>query len=210
MTAGDIASTMVAESVLPAGEERADVAKISSLMIPVGLSAILFSALYLASDLLEVVQGDFSTARLVMTYAGEAAIPLFVIGLYAVQRPRVGPLGLFGAVAYAYSYVFFTSTVLYALVARTPDYQGVTDAFGLWMVVHGLIMVIGGVAFGAAVVRAREFPPWTGFCLAIGVVLVAAASGLPAVARTIAEAVPAAAFIGMGMAMLRGSHRASS
>jgi hypothetical protein len=47
--------------------------------------------------------------------------PLFVIGLYAVQRPRIGRLGLFGAMAYAYSYVFFTSTVVYALIAGTPN-----------------------------------------------------------------------------------------
>jgi hypothetical protein len=52
----------------------------------------------------QVAQGGFSTFRLALTYAGEAAIPLFVIGLYAVQRPRIGRLGLAGAVAYAYSY----------------------------------------------------------------------------------------------------------
>lgn len=170
----------------------------------IGLAAIGFSVVYLASDVLEVGQGHFSVVRLALTYAGEAAIPLFVLGLYALQRPRIGRLGLFGAAAYAYSYVFFTSTVVYALAADTRDYQGVTKAFGAWMVVHGLIMLIGGVAFGIAVVRARVFPRWTGVCLAVGVILVAAASGLPTVARTVAEAVPAAAFIGMGWALLRG------
>ncbi|MCW2615557.1 MAG: conserved rane protein of unknown function [Frankiales bacterium] len=172
---------------------------------PVGLVAIAFSVLYLASDILEVGQGQFSELRLALTYAAEAAVPLFVLGLYAGQRPHIGRLGLFGAAAYAYSYVFFTSTVVYALVAHTPDYHGVTTAFGSWMVVHGLIMLIGGVAFGIAVVRARVFPTWTGGCLVVGVVLVAAASGLPTLLRTIAELVPAAAFIGMGAALLRGS-----
>lgn len=173
------------------------------LRMPVGLAAIGFSVVYLASDILEVGQGHFSNVRLTLTYIGEAAIPLFVLGLYATQRPRIGRLGLAGAVAYAYSYVFFTSTVVYALVAHTTTYQGVTDAFGVWMVVHGLIMLIGGAAFGVAVVRAKVLPRWTGVCLAAGVVLVAAASGLPVLARTIAEAVPAAAFIGMGAALLR-------
>jgi hypothetical protein len=104
----------------------------------VGLAAIIFSAVYFASDLIEVVQGDFSTGRLSLTYVGEAAIPLFVIGLYAVQRPRIGWLGLFGATAY--------------LMAR--------------------------------------------------VVLVAAASGLSNLERTIAAAFPATAFTGMGIALL--------
>jgi hypothetical protein len=174
------------------------------LAMPIGLAAIGFSAVYLASDVLEVGQGHFSIVRLALTYAGEAAIPLFVLGLYALQRPRIGRLGLFGAAAYAYSYIFFTSTVVYALAANTRDYQSVTTAFGAWMVIHGLIMLIGGVAFGIAVVRARVFPRWTGVCLAVGVILVAAASGLSTVARTVAEAVPAAAFIGMGSALLRG------
>jgi hypothetical protein len=174
------------------------------LAMSVGLSAIGFSIVYLTSDILEVGQGHFSPFRLALTYAAEAAIPLYVLGLYALQRPHIGRLGLFGAAAYAYSYVFFTSTVVYALVAHTHDYQDVTKTFGAWMVLHGLIMLIGGVAFGIAVVRARTFPRWTGMCLAIGVVLVVAASGQGTVARTIAEAVPAAAFIGMGWAILRG------
>lgn len=174
------------------------------LALLVGLAAIGFTALYLISDLIEVAQGGFSTLRLSLTYAGEAAIPLFVIGLYAVQRPRIGRLGLAGAVAYAYSYVFFTATVVYALIAGTPDYKALVTVLGAWMTVHGLIMLAGGLAFGLAVVRARVLPRWTGVCLMAGVVLVAAASGLPNIARTVAAAVPDAAFIGMGLALLSG------
>jgi hypothetical protein len=168
----------------------------------VSLAAVGFTAIYFISDLLEVAQGDFSTFRLILTYIGEAGIPLFVLGLYAVQRPRIGWLGLVGATAFAYSYVFFTSTVIYALVAGTPNYAALTKVFGIWMTVHGAIMLAGGLAFGYAVVRARVLPPWTGVCLMIGVVLVAAASGLPNIARTIAAAGPDAAFIGMGGALL--------
>ena len=201
--ANGLAATKRAANSPTIGHRR-DAAGPTWLAMSVGLSAIGFSLVYLTSDILEVGQGHFSPFRLALTYAAEAAIPLFVLGLYALQRPHIGRLGLFGAAAYAYSYVFFTSTVVYALVAHTHDYQGVTKTFGAWMVVHGLIMLIGGVAFGIAVVRARTFPRWTGVCLAIGVVLVAAASGQGTIARTIAEAVPAAAFIGMGWALLRG------
>lgn len=169
----------------------------------VGFSAVAFSALYLISDVIETAQGDFTTARLVLTYLGEAAIPFFVIGLYAIPRPRLGSLGLLGAVAYAYSYVFFTGTVVYALAAGTPNWHALTKVFGAWLVVHGVIMVIGGVAFGWAVVRARALPRWTGICLIIGVVAVAAADESTALVRTLAEAVPAAAFAGMGVALWR-------
>ncbi len=96
-----------------------------------------------------------------------------------MQRPRIGHLGLAGAVACAYSYVFFTSTVVYALIARTPSYQDLTRVFGAWMTVHGLIMLAGGLAFGLAVARAGVLPRWTGIALMAGVILVAAAAGLP-------------------------------
>ena len=68
----------------------------TGLLVLVGLAAVGFTAVYLISDLIEVAQGGFSTFRLWLTCAGEAAIPLFVIGLYAVQRPRIGRLGLIG------------------------------------------------------------------------------------------------------------------
>lgn len=174
----------------------------------VGWAAIVFSALYVVADVVEVAQGDFSTFRLLLTYGAEAAIPLFVIGLYVVQRPAIGPLGLVGAVAFAYSYVFFTSTVVYALVADIPDWQGVSDAFGAWLVVHGAVMLVGGLAFGWAVWHAGVLPRWTGVCLMVGVVAIAAASGSGNAVRLVAEAVTATAFIGMGLALVRGDHPA--
>lgn len=161
-----------------------------------------FSAVYLLSDVLEVVQGDFSTMRLSLTYAGEAAIPLFVVGLYAGQRPHIGRLGLIGAIAYAYAYVFFTSTVVYALVAGTRNYHDLAGVFGAWMVVHGVVVLVGGLTFGLAVVRAGVLPRWTGWCLMLGVVLVVSASGLSNLARTVAATLPAVAFAGMGWALL--------
>jgi hypothetical protein len=174
------------------------------LALIVGLAAIAFSAIYFISDLIEVAQGNFSTLRLSLTYIGEAPIPLYVIGLYAVQRPRIGRLGLLGAVAFAYSYVFFTTTVIYALTAGTQNWNALGKVFGAWMTVHGLIMLVGGLAFGLAVVRGGVLPRWTGVCLMAGVVLVVAMSGQSNVARTAAEAVTATAFIGMGVGLLTG------
>jgi hypothetical protein len=179
------------------------------LPLLVGLATVALTAVYFISDLIEVAQGGFSTFRLVLTYVGEAALPLFVIGLYAVQRPRIGRLGFLGAIAYAYSYVFFTSTVIYALISGTPNYKALAKVFGAWMTVHGLILLLGGLAFGLAVVRAGVLPRWTGVCLMTGVVLVVAASGLPDIARTVAAAVPAVAFIGMGTALLRDRNTAT-
>jgi hypothetical protein len=176
----------------------------------VGAGAIVFSAIYFVSDVLEIIQGDFSTFRLALTYAGEATIPLFVLGLYAMRWRQLGRLGLFGALAYAYAYVFFTSTVVYALIAKTRDYKALSEVFGAWMTLHGLVLVVAGVLLGLAVVRSGALPRWTGLCLMAGVVLVAAASGFSNVVRTIAAAFPAAAFIGMGLAVLARTRPAVS
>jgi hypothetical protein len=191
----------------PVRSEVADPAPPTWLSITVAMALIAFPVVYLASDVLEVIQGGFSTVRLTMTYVGEATIPLYVLGAYGLQRPRIGRLGLVGAAVYAYAYVFFTSTVVYALVAHAPNYQRVTAAFGAWMTLHGLLMVLGGAAFGIAMVRARVLPRWTGVVLVVGVIGVAAASGSSTVLRTLAQCVPAAAFVGMGWSMLSGLPR---
>lgn len=93
---------------------------------PVGFAALAFSALYFASDVIESIQGRFSDGQLWLTLVAEAAIPCFVFGLYFVQRPQIGRLGQIGAIAYAYAYVFFTGTVVYALVAGTSDYSALS------------------------------------------------------------------------------------
>jgi len=142
---------------------------VSGVSALIGAAAVGFSILYLISDLVELAQGGFSTAQLFLTYVAEAAIPLFVLGLYAMQRPAIGRLGLLGAIGYAYAYVFFTSTVVYALLQDTPDWSALTDQMGTWLTVHSLLIVAAGLAFGLAVVRAGVFPAWTGALLMAGI-----------------------------------------
>jgi hypothetical protein len=84
-----------------------------------------------------------------------------VIGLYLVQRPHIGRLGQLSSAAYAYSYVFFTGTVVYALADGTSDYNALSHDLQPWMTIHGTIMVLAGLGFGFAVIRAKVLPPWT-------------------------------------------------
>jgi hypothetical protein len=179
----------------------------------VGIAAIAFSALYLVSDLIELGQGGFSTLQLVLTYAAEAAIPIFVLALYAVQRPNIGGLGLVGALAYAYTFVFFTSTVVYALIDHTRDWDALKARFGAWITVHSVMMVLAGIAFGSAVVRARVLTRWSGIALIAGMVLMALTSSLPDPIRTAAAGVRDAGFAAMGASLLhseRSTRRAQA
>jgi hypothetical protein len=174
----------------------------SSIAVLVGLAAVVFSALYLISDLMELGQGGFSTPQLLVTYAAEAAIPLFVLGLYAVQRPQIGRLGLASAIGYAYAFVYFTSTVVYALVERTSDWQALERRLGVWITIHSVLMVVAGVGFGIAVIRARVLPWWTGATLIAGMLLMAVTVSLPAAAQTASAGVRDLAFAAMGAALL--------
>ena len=56
-------------------------------------SALAFSVIYFASDVIEAAQGGTSDFQLALTLVAEIAVPFFVIALYLVQRPAIGRLG---------------------------------------------------------------------------------------------------------------------
>jgi hypothetical protein len=169
----------------------------------VGRLAVAASVLYLITDVIEASQGGFSVLQLWLTLIAEAAVPIFVVGLAFVQRPRLGRLGAYAALAYAYAFVVFAGTVVYALVNDTKDYDALTDKLGLVMTVHGAVMVTAGLGLGYAVIRSRVFPALTAIALMAGVVLVALAQGGPEGVQLIAAGTRDLAFAGMGLALLR-------
>ena len=169
----------------------------------IGLAALVFSGLYFLSDAIEAAQGGFSVSQLWLTLVAEAAIPMFVVGLAKIHGRSFGRLGWAAAWAYAYSYVFFTGTVVYALVRHTPTYAELSDQLGPAMLIHGAVMVVAGIGFGTAVLRARVLPRWTATALMSGVVLVALTQTMPTAAGLVAAAVRDGAFAGMGFALLR-------
>jgi hypothetical protein len=173
-----------------------------SIRIPVGAAALAFSVAYFVSDLIEALQGGFSTGQLWLTLLAEAAIPVFVIGLWLVQEPRIGRLGAWAAGAYGLAYVFFTWTVAYALYHGVPDYDTLSDELGIWMFLGGAVMVIAGLGFGWASIRAAVLPRWAAVSLMAGVVLVAATQGSPDGVQLLAAAIRDLGFAGMGAALL--------
>src|SRR5690242_20067750 len=168
-----------------------------------GWLAVVSTTAYFLSDVLEASHGGFTTVQLWLTLASEAALPAVAVGLYQVQRPQIGRLGRYGAVAYAVAYLYFTYTVIYALAHGTPDFAALNHALNPAMTVFGAVMVAAGIAFGTATYHARVLPGWTGLTLAAGVVLVVVMLGLPAAGQLTATGVRDLAFIGMGFAALR-------
>jgi len=172
-------------------------------VVLLGLLAVGGSVLYFVSDVIEAIQGGFSEGQLWLTLIAEAAIPIFVLGLAAAQRPRLGRLGDLSALGYAYSFVVFTGTVVYALVNGTKDYDTLTDQLGVLMTVHGAVMVVAGLGFGYAVLRARTLPAWTALALMAGVVLLALTQTMAEPVRLAAAGLRDLGFAGMGIALWR-------
>jgi hypothetical protein len=169
----------------------------------VGLLAILGSALYFLSDVIEVHQGRFSTVQLSLTLVAESAVPVTVVGLAMVQRPVLDGVGRIAAVLYAYSFVFFTGTVVFALVHNTTDCKALTHQLGLWMFVHGAVMVLAGVGFGYETLRAHLLPSWASRALIIGVILVALTQNAAEPIQLAAAGTRDLAFAGMGASLCR-------
>ena len=172
----------------------------------IGLIAVVSSAVYFLSDVVEVVQGRFFTWQLWLTLIAEATVPVFVIGFALTRGHRpLGWVGDLSAIVYAYAFLYFTGTVMYALSNGTRDYEVLTHQLGLIMTAHGAAMVIAGVGFGCSVIHARLFPTWTAVALMVGVVFVALAQGLPGGVRLLAAGVRDVGFAGMGIAQMRSA-----
>jgi hypothetical protein len=124
----------------------------------VGLAAVVAPLLHSITDLIEWSQGGFSPGQLWLNYAAFLPMPALMIGLYAVQRPAIGQAGLWGALLYGGSFVYFAHTTLWALAEGAADYSILWGRLGPTYTIHGAVMVVGGLLFGAAAWRARAVP----------------------------------------------------
>jgi hypothetical protein len=154
---------------------------------------------------MEVVGDGFSGVQLAINYAAFVAMPFVMIGLYALQKPRVGVEGLIGALAYGAAFVYFAGTTMYAIARPIADYPTLLEELGVIYTAHGALMVLGGILFGAAVSRARVLPRWTGLALITGVSLnmFVALIDAPPILQVVGSGVRNLAFVAMGVEVLR-------
>lgn len=124
------------------------------IAILIAIGTICASALHQTSDIMEWLSGGFSQSQLSINYAGFVLMPFVIIGLYAVQRPVIGWAGLAGAVLYGISFIYFAHTSLFSLELSVPDYETLWTRLGYVYTFHGVIMIVGGLMFGVASLRA--------------------------------------------------------
>ena len=96
----------------------------------IAITAIIAPTLHILSDVLEWTGGGFSPIQLTINYLGFLPMPFLMIGLYAIQRPKISWLGLIGSVLYGVAFIYFAHTTLYALAESIPDYETLWKKLG--------------------------------------------------------------------------------
>lgn len=164
--------------------------------------------LYIITDSMELVQGGFSSLQLTLTYIAMAGIPFAMMGLYALDAKRGGWLYLTGLLLIAVSFVYFAGTAIWALAEQTGDYGFLVERLGFTYLLHGVLLVIGGLFAGMVMIRRRLAPLPIGVLLIIASMmsLLTGALQLPEIGYVAANYVRNGAFVILGIwniAMLR-------
>lgn len=155
-------------SVLPQNERRQLLASATQLT---AIGAIAFPLLHSVTDVWELVQGGFSKPQLWANYAAFLPMPAVLLGLLLPQAGRISVIGLWGALLYGFSFVYFAHSTLDALALDTATYSDLWEKLGTTYTIHGAVMIAGGAMFGFATYWARVFPRWTASLFLIGVAL---------------------------------------
>ncbi len=123
------------------------------LIISIAVLTIVAPTLHLASDIAELLSSGYSNVQLITNYAAFLSMPFVMIGLAAIQWPRIGMIGLALAVIYAMVFIYFAHTTLFALQESIPDYATLWSRLGPAYTIHGGLMIVSGLGFAVASIR---------------------------------------------------------
>jgi hypothetical protein len=173
----------------------------------IAITAIVAPGLHLLSDILEWVNGRFSQFQLLINYIGFLPMPFLLLGLYVIQRPKIEWIGLLGSMLYGVAFIYFTHTTLYALEGSIPDYETLWGKLGGVYTFHGGLMIVGGVLFGLAALRARVL--WRSavilFLIGIFLNLILGILPLPEIVQIAGSTARNLGLMGMGVGLMRSS-----
>jgi hypothetical protein len=177
-----------------------------ALRVLVGSAAIAAPILHSLTDAMEWYRNGFSAAQLWLNYVAFLPMPWLLLGLYAVHAESLGLGALVGAVLYGFAFTYFAHTTLLALATGAPDYASLWQQLGLLYTLHGALMVIGGLLFAGAAIRAKSLPRIAVLLFGGGLLvnLVLALVPAPEILQTVGTALRNAGLVGMGYATLRG------
>jgi hypothetical protein len=179
----------------------------STLRVVVGATAIVAPILHSVTDAMEWYQHGFSQAQLWLNYVAFLPMPWLLLGIYAVCEDDLGVPALVGALLYGIAFTYFAHTTLYALSSHAPTYEALWQQLGATYTVHGAFMVVGGLLFTRAALRAGGLPRPAVWLFGAGLLvnLVLALVPAPDILQTVGTAVRNAGLVGMGYAITKES-----
>lgn len=131
----------------------------------ISLLTIAAFLLYIITDSIELIQSGLSSFQMILTYICMAAIPFAVMGLYIIDEKKGGVFYLMGALLISISFIYFSGTASYALAENLNDYAALVKKLGFIYLLHGAFLVVGGILFSIALLRARLVHPFIAYCI---------------------------------------------
>lgn len=116
--------------------------------------------LYILSDLMEIFYGELLPSQLILTYIVMALIPFSMMGLYSINFKSGGIPLLVGAGLIATSFIYFSGTAVYAYVERISNYDILVRKLGWTYILHGILLVAGGLVFSLISFFKKLYPTW--------------------------------------------------
>ncbi len=173
----------------------------------VGVAAMLAPILHSVTDVMEWYQQGFSRTQLLLNYVAFLPMPWLLLGICAIRAERLGRAGLAGALLYGVAFTYFAHTTLHALATHAPTYEALWRQLGPAYTVHGALMVVGGLLFTGAALRAGGLPRLAVGLFGTGLLLNLVLALLPApdILQTVGTAIRNAGLVGMGYAILFGN-----
>lgn len=170
----------------------------------IAILAISAPGLHMATDIWEVVGSGFSPPQLVLNYLAFVLMPFLMMGLYAVQSPRIKWPGLLGALLYGAAFVYFAHSTLSALEYSVRDYATLWTGLGITYTLHGFIMIVGGALFAIYSLKAKVLwrPGLVVFGLGLALNLLVAALQSPEIFQTAGSTVRNFGLISIGVKLL--------
>lgn len=185
--------------------------KPTPLGLVVGVAAIVAPILHSVTDVMEWYQQGFSRPQLLLNYLAFLPMPWLLLGICATRDEPLGRAGLAGALLYGIAFTYFAHTTLHALATQAPTYEALWRQLGPAYTMHGALMVVGGLLFTGAALRAGGLPRLAVGLFGAGLLvnLVLALLPAPDILQTLGTAIRNAGLVGMGYAILRG-HRGAA
>ena len=168
-----------------------------------GLAMIAGSALWVATECMEIVGGTASSLSMTITGFAFIGLTIGIWGVHAGQAAKGGTVSLIGTACLSMAYFIFMGGS-FSVLSSVITYESL--AATNWIFAGFIFMVSGAPLLGLAVIRARVFPPWVGGILVLAPLVTSTTmiAGLPPILMNIANISVGIGIITMARQLLSG------